>query len=54
VRYLTGAGLTVVGENIDSEPLLQRLGAAGVQLGQGRVFGGRRAVKVNAGKVAAA
>ncbi len=53
VRYLTGAGLTVVAENVDSEALLQRLGAAGVQLGQGRVFGGRRAVKVGS-KVAAA
>jgi cyclic-di-GMP phosphodiesterase TipF (flagellum assembly factor) len=54
MRYLTGAGLTVVADNIDSEALLQRLGAAGVQLGQGRVFGGRRAVKVGTNKVAAA
>lgn len=54
IRYLTGAGLTVVAENIDTEALLQRLGAAGSQLGQGRVFGGRRAVKVGATKVAAA
>ena len=54
VRYITGAGMTLVIDRIDSEQQLQRLGQAGVQLGQGKVFGGRRAVKLGGAKSNAA
>lgn len=50
VRYITGAGVTLIVDHIDSEQQLQRLGQAGVQLGQGKVFGGRRPVKLSATK----
>lgn len=47
VRYITASGLTLIVDNIDSDTTLQRVSPFGVQLGQGRVFGGRRAVKVS-------
>jgi cyclic-di-GMP phosphodiesterase TipF (flagellum assembly factor) len=50
VRYITGAGMALVVDNINSEQQLQRLAEVGVQLGQGRVFGGRRAVKLSGPK----
>lgn len=50
VRYITGAGMALVVDNINSEQQLQRLAEVGVQLGQGRVFGGRRAVKLSGAK----
>lgn len=50
VRYVTGAGMTLIVDNIMSEQQLLRLGQSGVQLGQGRVFGGRRPVKLTTGK----
>lgn len=50
VRYITGSGMTVIVGHIDNELQLQRLGQMGVQLGQGRVFGGRRTVKLSATK----
>lgn len=50
VRYITGAGLTLIVDNIISEQQLLRLGQSGVQLGQGKVFGGRRPVKLTPGK----
>lgn len=50
VRYITGAGMSLIVDQIDSEQQLQRLGQFGVQLGQGKVFGGRRAVKLGATK----
>ncbi|MDO9384179.1 MAG: EAL domain-containing protein [Hyphomicrobiaceae bacterium] len=50
VRYITGAGMSLVVDNINSEQQLQRLAEVGVQLGQGRVFGGRRAVKLSGAK----
>jgi cyclic-di-GMP phosphodiesterase TipF (flagellum assembly factor) len=49
-RYITGSGMTLVVTQIDNELQLQRLGQVGVQLGQGRVFGGRRTVKLSATK----
>jgi cyclic-di-GMP phosphodiesterase TipF (flagellum assembly factor) len=49
-RYITGAGLTLIVDNVGSEQQLLRLGQSGVQLGQGRVFGGRRPVKLTSGK----
>lgn len=50
VRYVTGAGMTLIVDRIDTEQQLQRLGQNGVQMGQGRVFGGRRPVKLAATK----
>lgn len=49
-RYITGAGMALIVDHIDSEQQLQRLGHFGVQLGQGKIFGGRRAVKLGATK----
>lgn len=48
VRYITGAGMTLIVDQIDSEQQVQGLAQWGVQLGQGKVFGGRRAVKLAA------
>ena len=42
--------MALVVDNINSEQQLQRLAEVGVQLGQGRVFGGRRAVKLSGPK----
>jgi EAL domain-containing protein (putative c-di-GMP-specific phosphodiesterase class I) len=42
--------MALIVDHIDSEQQLQRLGQFGVQLGQGKVFGGRRAVKLGATK----
>jgi cyclic-di-GMP phosphodiesterase TipF (flagellum assembly factor) len=55
VRYVTGSGMALIVDRIDDELTLQRIAPFNVQLGQGRVFGGRKAVKVaKAGDTAAA
>lgn len=48
VKYITGAGMTLIIDQIDNEQQVQALAHCGVQLGQGKVFGGRRAVKLAA------
>lgn len=52
-RYVTASGMTLVVENIDDETSLQHVAGVGAQLGLGRVFGGRRAVKVKTDTAAA-
>ena len=48
MKYITGAGMTLIIDQIDNEQQVQALAHCGVQLGQGKVFGGRRAVKLAA------
>jgi cyclic-di-GMP phosphodiesterase TipF (flagellum assembly factor) len=45
-RYVAGIGLTLIAGHVDDEQQLQRIAALGAPFGQGKVFGGRRQVKL--------
>lgn len=49
-RYLAGVGLALIVDHIEDDSRLQRIAALGVPLGQGKVFGGRRQVKLAAAR----
>ena len=55
-RHLAGSGMTLVAEAIDDEALRARVFGFGVVFGQGQLFGGARAINLDAaaGRTAAA